>query len=414
MQRLDKATLDMFADRRCTVALLKAFCVVRTRTHLKDQGQIKLPTQRGNLIKAQAGDACLLLTAFGLRSQKIRLQPPKGSASRMGASTHKDAQVTQSDEHYLWQQPKSNIMSSQLLEDDEWIYSVSLTLYCNVADSTYSVSRVEMDDEVTMPASMRRVERPQGAADLLTEHCWQRLPKMLARRLIHRQDKLEHDVWKWVALCVPHVCGMIVRAGHSLPYQDLQCAKIDDSLLSADTSKFIPVEADSGYAQLQGCYLYYHESKFKWVRSGKVCGLSTFIRRHEEHTSNSKAPSIDPRSSHFYQQYPHPQSPDAQKETRAGVFTDLRQYVGIGFNRQDAELLTLDRAQGGVLEWPANIIDMVNKSGLGPRGATLAEKKLEMAAYLFELVYDLMIADRDNVSGNPGFEALIGYYGEDK
>ena len=83
-------------------------------------------------------------------------------------------------------------------------------------------------------------------------------------------------------------------------------------------------------------------------------------------------------------------------------------------NRQDAELLTLDRAQGGVLEWPANIIDMVNKSGLGPRGATLAEKKLEMAAYLFELVYDLMIADRDNVSGNPGFEALIGYYGEDK
>ena len=48
------------------------------------------------------------------------------------------------------------------------------------------------------------------------------------------------------------------------------------------------------------------------------------------------------------------------------------------------------------------------------RGATLAEKKLEMAAYLFELVYDLMIADRDNVSGNPGFEALIGYYGEDK
>jgi len=92
----------------------------------------------------------------------------------------------------------------------------------------------------------------------------------------------------------------------------------------------------------------------------------------------------------------------------------LRQYVGIGFNRQDAELLTLDRAQGGVLDWPANIIDMVNKSGLGPRGATLAEKKLEMAAYLFELVYDLMIADRDNVSGNPGFEALIGYYGEDR
>ena len=164
----------------------------------------------------------------------------------------------------------------------------------------------------------------------------------------------------------------------------------------------------------QGCYLYYHESKFKWVRSGKVCGQSTFIKRHDQHVSNSKAASVDPRSSYFYQQYPHPESPDARKDTRAGHFTDLRQYIGIGFNRDDAELLTVDRSEGGILEWQANIIDMVSKSGLGRRGATLAEKKLEMAAYLFEFVYDLMIADRDNVSGNPGFEALIGYYGEDK
>jgi hypothetical protein len=92
----------------------------------------------------------------------------------------------------------------------------------------------------------------------------------------------------------------------------------------------------------------------------------------------------------------------------------LRQYIGIGFNRDDAELLTVDRSEGGILEWQANIIDMVSKSGLGRRGATLAEKKLEMAAYLFEFVYDLMIADRDNVSSNPGFEALTGYYGEHK
>ena len=77
-------------------------------------------------------------------------------------------------------------------------------------------------------------------------------------------------------------------------------------------------------------------------------------------------------------------------------------------------MLSLDRADGGLLDWPANIIDIVNKSGIGPRDATLAQKKLEMAAYLFELVYDLMISDRDNVSGNPGFEALIGSYGEDK
>jgi hypothetical protein len=333
----------------------------------------------------------------------------------MGAATSHDAHVTESDEHYLWQQPKSNMMSSELIEDDDWILAVSTSLYASVDSSTYSVTRVELDDEITMCAGMRHLDlRPKSAADLLTEHLWQRQSRMLSRRLAHRQDKLEHEVWGWVSECIPHVSAMIVRAGHALPYQDLQCAKIDDSLLSADTTRFIRVDADSSYAHLQGCYLYYHESKFKWVRSGKVCGQSTFIKRHDQHVSNSKAASVDPRSSYFYQQYPHPESPDARKDTRAGHFTDLRQYIGIGFNRDDAELLTVDRSEGGILEWQANIIDMVSKSGLGRRGATLAEKKLEMAAYLFEFVYDLMIADRDNVSSNPGFEALTGYYGEHK
>ena len=34
----------------------------------------------------------------------------------------------------------------------------------------------------------------------------------------------------------------------------------------------------------------------------------------------------------------------------------------------------------------------------------------ELAAYLFELVYDLMIGD-DAVSTNPGFESVIRFYG---
>ena len=96
------------------------------------------------------------------------------------------------------------------------------------------------------------------------------------------------------------------------------------------------------------------------------------------------------------------------------VDPQLRQYVGIGFRKQDAELLTLDREHGGVLDWPDNIVELVNKSGLGPRDAILEDKKLEMVAYLFELVYDLMIAESENVSGNPGFETFIGYYGAEK
>ena len=38
-------------------------------------------------------------------------------------------------------------------------------------------------------------------------------------------------------------------------------------------------------------------------------------------------------------------------------------------------------------------------------GASFKEKQLRMAGYLFELVYDLLISPRDNVSESPGFES---------
>ena len=43
--------------------------------------------------------------------------------------------------------------------------------------------------------------------------------------------------------------------------------------------------------------------------------------------------------------------------------------------------------------------------------STLEEKQLHMAGYLFELVYDLMISPRDNVSRSPGFETPLGVFG---
>ena len=46
-----------------------------------------------------------------------------------------------------------------------------------------------------------------------------------------------------------------------------------------------------------------------------------------------------------------------------------------------------------------------------PGSLTLAEKQLHMAGYLFELVYDLVISPRDNVSRSPGFETPLGIFG---
>jgi hypothetical protein len=56
----------------------------------------------------------------------------------------------------------------------------------------------------------------------------------------------------------------------------------------------------------------------------------------------------------------------------------------------------------GVLYWPKSTIASLSRAKFGK---TLQEKPLRMAGYLFELVYDLMIAPRDNASQSPGFEA---------
>ena len=43
-------------------------------------------------------------------------------------------------------------------------------------------------------------------------------------------------------------------------------------------------------------------------------------------------------------------------------------------------------------------------SALNFRGKTGEKKYMQMAAYLFELGYELALARRDNVSDSPGFE----------
>jgi hypothetical protein len=43
-------------------------------------------------------------------------------------------------------------------------------------------------------------------------------------------------------------------------------------------------------------------------------------------------------------------------------------------------------------------------------GELVASKQLHMVAYLFELVYDLMLAPEENVSSSPGFERPLAIF----
>ena len=127
----------------------------------------------------------------------------------------------------------------------------------------------------------------------------------------------------------------------------------------------------------------------------------------------SKKSSTDPLASNFYRLFPYAECEDADHcdaRPGGGLFTDLKMFVGVGFASVEAEALTKDVSEGGILKWTQSSIEVAHKAGVGGQGAPLERKQLELAAYLFELVYDLMIGD-DAVSTNPGFESVIRFYG---
>ena len=75
-------------------------------------------------------------------------------------------------------------------------------------------------------------------------------------------------------------------------------------------------------------------------------------------------------------------------------------YVGVGFLAEYPPGCFMK--SGGLLIFTEEEEKWI--SALNFRGKTGGEKYIQMAAYLFELGYELALARRDNVSDSPGFE----------
>jgi hypothetical protein len=86
-----------------------------------------------------------------------------------------------------------------------------------------------------------------------------------------------------------------------------------------------------------------------------------------------------------------------------GYFDHLSLHAGIVFKHGDEETnraLCSSDESNGLLCWSPTVMAKVN-----------AEKQIHMVGYLFEMLYDLMIAPGANVSQSPGFESCLHVYG---
>jgi len=194
--------------------------------------------------------------------------------------------------------------------------------------------------------------------------------------------------------------------------EDLEIASSNVALLPYRESQFAFVAGDMALGE--GCCLHWDKNLGRWVRSGKVVGEKRgYGCRDKEHARCSLLLNPSDLSSLFYSSYPAKSTEVVMGAARRVYFGALEQYVALGFMRTNTEaageLCAADPAKE-LLSWLEGALERVAAINF-PGSLTLAEKQLHMVGYLFELVYDLMISPRDNVSRSPGFETPLGIFG---
>ena len=186
--------------------------------------------------------------------------------------------------------------------------------------------------------------------------------------------------------------------GHVVEYIDT--CLLEERLLKLPTAQvFELMTAD--LSTLKGCYLFFNRVKDIWIRSGKTAGegpKSNFSGRDKKHIENSKQLEAMKKSK-LYQLYPARGVPNLGAID--GYFDDLDTFVGMAFDRRsDNTPLCSINQKDSVFVWSERTMQ-----GLGTKGGDIQKAQLVAVAYLWELVYNLLLANSDDVSEEPGFES---------
>ena len=102
--------------------------------------------------------------------------------------------------------------------------------------------------------------------------------------------------------------------------------------------------------------------------------------------------------------YPH-ETIAANVPGRKGTFQSLSQLVGIAFDPSNKR-----KEYAALFEWDETELNELQK--LGSSSMSMEEKKCKHLNYLYEIALAIAIDPGKNVSGNPGCEWQLGYFGD--
>ena len=393
----------------CKADELKSFIFARSLKSLDHEERnayfermnvTKLPN-RLKLSNALAGENCLLLWAFNLRGQRLSLEIPERPVLDIDSCVHNWDGPLMIDVSYESNE-KSYKPAIEYIISESWRKMATKILDSSGFRETNYVSRIIGDDE-------------SKACGKLEKMLFQRLPEHIAAKVT---DKSKSSfVWDFVKENLGPVSALMILMGHVKKYEVLQFCHGNDRCLLRDPTGENKFMLGHPIKDLEGCYLYWHTSSNRFVRSGKVSGGikgngsdRTFQTRHREHEKGSELKSSKSKESLFYNKYPSRSGLNEAREP-FGLFEELIQYEGFGFERRvigTTHCLTDEK--NGLFSWSKTTIKKISNCGT-ITGIPLQDAKLDMVAYLFELCYDLCLAKVDNVSRSPGFEKYLGQFG---
>ncbi len=201
----------------------------------------------------------------------------------------------------------------------------------------------------------------------------------------------------WASKNLALVASWMIVASHV--EEDISC--LDESkylLANPGNNKFL-VCLNKELSHL-GCYLHYNQNKVIWIQSGSATGKDGFCKHLKTHQERALSDRNND-DSHFYHYFPFKSSEHAKSYSKEGYFEYLTAYVGVGFSAECPP--GCFSKSGGLLMYTKEEEKWIRD--LNFRGKTGNHKNMQMAAYLFELGYELALARKDNVSDSPGFEA---------
>jgi len=374
---------------KCTVPFLKAFIHVRKFDSISIPSEAKWSwPKKDNLANASRGEDCLILRAFDLRTNDIRLVLIDPATIQMTTAATAPPPTTALTAEQ--QVPPA----STFLDDISWVRRVSGAF---VGGNNFILQTTDVHKQ---------------EANALYKIMKERFSSLLSSRLLDRRQH-SHQCVVFFRQNLSRMAAILVLARQV--QDDLATTTKDDTLLREPEGYFIRAIGEA--ANLQGNYLYVDIRRSRHVRAGKAVGLNrrtgdmrTFGKRDKEHLKSSLN---DNSGSCFYMSYPNRDSTVPVSDMiRRGYFQDLVQYVGLGFDRTQegvVEKLCSPDPSKGIFHWSDSTRDLVRRTNFKDSDV-LEDKQLHFVGYMTETSHGLMICESHNVSKSFGFELPMGIF----